>query len=79
MIEEITDEELYHHSMVNAYDLITKKKSLEDKFALITVTEVYRHPLCDCCCDHPDDVLNFVSYDKESLVSEKTVVTIEGE
>tara|TARA_R110000796_G_scaffold17226_7_gene53219 strand:+ start:2163 stop:2417 length:255 start_codon:yes stop_codon:yes gene_type:complete len=30
MIEEITDEELYHHSMVNAYDLITKKKSLED-------------------------------------------------
>ena len=56
-----------------------KKKSLEDKFALITVTEVYRHPLCDCCCDHPDDVLNFVSYNKESLVSEKTIVTIEGE
>ena len=61
------------------YNMTKKKKSLEDKFALITITEVYRHPLCDCCCDHPDDVLNFVSYDKESLVSEKTVVTIEAD
>jgi len=30
-------------------------------------------------CDHKDDVLNFVSYDKNNLVSEKTTVTIQGE
>jgi len=55
------------------------KTSLENKMALITVTKIYKHPLCDCCCDHKDDVLNFISYDKNNLVSEKTTVTIQGE
>tara|TARA_R100001480_G_scaffold152750_1_gene155171 strand:+ start:46 stop:210 length:165 start_codon:yes stop_codon:yes gene_type:complete len=52
-------------------------KSLEGKIAIITVTQTYEYPLCDCCCDHPDDVLNFdyTFYKK----SEKTEVTIEGE
>ena len=34
-------------------------KSLEGKTAIITVTTTYEYPLCDCCCDHPNDVLNF--------------------
>ena len=33
---------------------------LENKTAQIIVTKIYEHDLCDCCCDHPDDVLNFV-------------------
>ena len=53
------------------------KKSLGDKTAIITITETYKYPLCDCCCDHPEDVLNFdyLAY----KVDEKTEVKIEGE
>mgnify|MGYP003141104274 CR=1 FL=1 len=30
MIDKLTDEELYHHSMINAYHLITNKKTLNE-------------------------------------------------
>ena len=53
------------------------KKSLEDKTAIITVTKTYKYPLCDCCCDHPEDVLNFDYLAHK--VDEKTEVKIEGE
>lgn len=48
---------------------------LENKTAQIIVTKIYEHDLCDCCCDHPDDVLNFVDY-KEDFVKEEIKVKI---
>lgn len=48
---------------------------LENKTAQIIVTKIYEHDLCDCCCDHPNDVLNFVDY-KEDFVKEKIKVKI---
>jgi len=53
-------------------------KSLEGKTAIITVTTTYEYPLCDCCCDHPNDVLNFLDYDHD-FVKEKIEVKIKGE
>jgi len=54
------------------------KKSLEDKMAVITITKTYEHGLCDCCCDHPNDVLNFLDYEHD-FINEKIEVKIKGE
>ena len=39
---------------------------------------IYEHGLCDCCCDHPNDVLNFLDYEHD-FISEKIEVKIKGE
>ena len=56
-------------------ELFPTEPTLENKTAQIVVTKIYEHPLCDCCCDAPGDVLNFVDY-SEDLVSEKTEIKI---
>ena len=60
----------------------TKKEircgNLEDKMAVITITKTYEHGLCDCCCDHPNDVLNFLDYEHD-FINEKIEVKIKGE
>ena len=49
---------------------------LEGKTAVITITKTYEVGLCDCCCDHPDDILNFFSQDETYLINEETKVKI---
>ncbi len=49
---------------------------LEGKTAVITITKTYEMGLCDCCCDHPDDILNFFSQDETYLINEETKVKI---
>ena len=51
---------------------------LENKTAQIIVTKIYEHDLCDCCCDHPNDVLNFLDYEND-FVNEKIEVKIKEE
>ena len=58
-----------------------KKKrcnDLDNKMAVITITKTYEHGLCDCCCDHPNDVLNFLDYDHD-FIKEEIQVKIKEE
>jgi len=50
---------------------------LEDKMAVITITKTYEHGLCDCCCDDPYDVLNFLDLEHD-FKNEKIEVKIKG-